>query len=50
MALRWSLGHADLADRLNGAVARALASGARTRDCGGTLGSREMGDAVLAQL
>jgi len=50
MALRWSLGRSDLADRVNGAVARALESGARTRDCGGTLGSEAMGDAVLAEL
>jgi 3-isopropylmalate dehydrogenase len=50
MALRWSLGRSDLADQVNAAVGRALASGARTRDCGGTLGSKEMGDAVLAAL
>jgi 3-isopropylmalate dehydrogenase len=50
MALRWSLGRTDLADRVNAAVGLALESGARTRDCGGTLGSKEMGDAVLAAL
>jgi 3-isopropylmalate dehydrogenase len=50
MALRWSLGRPDLADRLNGAVKAALNGGARTRDIGGTLSTTEMGDAVLAQL
>jgi 3-isopropylmalate dehydrogenase len=48
MALRWSLGRADLADRLSAAVQAALAAGARTRDLGGSLSTREMGDAVLA--
>ena len=50
MALRWSLNRPDLADRLSGAVQAALKGGARTRDIGGTLGTREMGDAVLAGL
>jgi 3-isopropylmalate dehydrogenase len=50
MALRWSLGRPDLADRLNKAVQSALAAGARTRDIGGDLSTREMGDAVLAGL
>jgi 3-isopropylmalate dehydrogenase len=50
MALRWSLGRADLADRLYAAVGRALEAGARTPDLGGTLGTIQMGDAVLAQL
>ena len=50
MALRWSLGRPDLADRLGGAVAGALERGARTRDIGGGLTTREMGDAVLARL
>jgi 3-isopropylmalate dehydrogenase len=50
MALRWSLGRADLADRLFAAVNRALEQGARTPDLGGKLGTREMGDAVLAAL
>jgi hypothetical protein len=31
-------------------VARAIADGARTRDLGGTLGTRAMGDAVRARL
>jgi 3-isopropylmalate dehydrogenase len=50
MALRWSLGRADAADRLFAAVTRALNGGARTRDLGGTLSTRAMGDAVLAAL
>jgi 3-isopropylmalate dehydrogenase len=50
MALQWSLGRPDLAERLTRAVDRALAAGARTRDIGGSLGTVEMTDAVLAQL
>ena len=50
MALRWSLGRGDLADRLFAAVKAALDGGARTRDLGGSLGTRAMGDAVLAAL
>ncbi len=50
MALRWSLDRAGEADRLWAAVEKALASGARTRDLGGSLSTVEMGDAVLAAL
>jgi 3-isopropylmalate dehydrogenase len=50
MALRWSLVRPDLADRLSAAVKAALDRGARTRDLGGRLSTREMGDAVLAGL
>ena len=50
MALRWSLKRPDLADRVTAAVDKALAAGARTRDLGGTLGSRAMADAVLERL
>jgi 3-isopropylmalate dehydrogenase len=50
MALRWSLGRVDLADRLTGAVERALEGGARTPDLGGRSTTDEMGDAVLAGL
>jgi 3-isopropylmalate dehydrogenase len=50
MALRWSLGMPELAERLTAAVEAALGSGARTRDLGGTLTSVEMGDAVLKAL
>ncbi|CAN5342895.1 3-isopropylmalate dehydrogenase [soil metagenome] len=50
MALRWSFGRGDVADRLFAAVTRALDAGARTGDLGGTLSTVAMGDAVLAQL
>ena len=50
MALRWSLGREADADRLNSAVVAALEAGARTRDLGGALSTRDMGDAVLAKL
>jgi 3-isopropylmalate dehydrogenase len=50
MALRWSLGRADLADKLNAAVKAALADGARTRDIGGSLSCAQMGDEVLKRL
>jgi 3-isopropylmalate dehydrogenase len=50
MALRWSLGRPDLADRLFAAVESALNAGARTRDLGGDLPTAAMGDAVLNEL
>jgi 3-isopropylmalate dehydrogenase len=50
MALRWSLGRVDLADRLAAAVERALEGGARTADLGGNFSTAEMGEAVLAAL
>jgi 3-isopropylmalate dehydrogenase len=50
MALRWSFGRHETADRLSAAVTRALDKGARTRDIGGSLTTRQMGDAVLAEL
>jgi len=50
MALRWSLGRAELADALYAAVARALEKGARTPDLGGALTTVQMADAVLAEL
>jgi 3-isopropylmalate dehydrogenase len=50
MAFRLSLGRADLADRIDAAVTAALDAGARTRDLGGALGTRAMGDAVLGRL
>jgi len=50
MALQWSLGLPELAVRVTRAVDAALADGARTRDLGGTLGTTEMTDAVLARL
>ena len=50
MALRWSLDMAAEADRLKLAVGRALERGARTRDLGGELTTRQMGEAILAAL
>jgi 3-isopropylmalate dehydrogenase len=50
MMLRYSLGQAEAADRIEAAVASALAAGARSPDLGGSLSTREMGDAVLAAL
>ena len=50
MMLRYSLGMTAEADRIESAVAQALASGARTADLGGSTSTRAMGDAVLAAL
>lgn len=50
MMLRFSLGMAEAADRIEAAVAKALANGARSPDLGGAMTTREMGDAVLAAL
>jgi 3-isopropylmalate dehydrogenase len=50
LMLRYSLGQAEAADRIEAAVARALAEGARTPDLGGSLSTRDMGDRVLAYL
>ena len=50
MMLRFSLGQPQAADRIEAAVAKALASGARSADLGGSLGTQAMGDAVLAAL
>ncbi len=50
MMLRYSLGQAGAADRIEVAVARALAAGARTADLGGTMTTTQMGDAVLTAL
>jgi 3-isopropylmalate dehydrogenase len=50
MMLRFSLGQAEAADRIEAAVAKALAGGARTADLGGSLNTSAMGDAVLAAL
>jgi 3-isopropylmalate dehydrogenase len=50
MMLRHSLGQEAAADRIEAAVAAAIAGGARTADLGGTMSTREMGDAVLAAL
>ena len=50
MMLRYSLDMAPQADRIEAAVAKALASGARTADIGGTTTTGAMGEAVLSSL
>jgi len=50
MMLRYSLNMPAIADRIDAAVAKALAAGARSPDLGGTMSTSEMGDAVLAAL
>ncbi|AEG48070.1 3-isopropylmalate dehydrogenase [Sphingobium chlorophenolicum L-1] len=50
MMLRYSLNRPEQADRIEAAVAKALANGARSFDLGGTMSTVEMGDAVLAAL
>lgn len=50
MMLRYSLGKPEAADRIETAVAAALAGGARSADLGGAHATREMGDRVLASL
>jgi len=50
MLLRYSLGMADAADRIEAAVTAALTGGARTADLGGTLSTQAMGDAVVQAL
>jgi 3-isopropylmalate dehydrogenase len=50
MMLRYSLEMAHAADRIEVAVAKALAGGARSPDLGGTMTTTAMGDAVLAAL
>ena len=50
MLLRHSLGLAAAADRVEAAVACALADGVLGRDLGGLAGTTEIGDAVLARL
>jgi len=50
MMLRYSLGMGAEADRIEAAVAAALAAGHRTADLGGQTSTSAMGDAVLAGL
>ena len=50
MMLRYSLGQAEAADRIEAAVAKALAGGARSPDLRGIMTTTQMGDAVLAAL
>ena len=54
MCLRYSFGLGEAADLVEGAITRALASGARTRDIAGegqaAISTAEMGDAILREL
>ncbi len=50
MMLRYSLGLAEEADKIEAAVAKALENGARSPDLGGKLTTTQMGDAVLGAL
>ena len=50
LLLRHSLANEEAAQRIEAAVAAALARGARTADLGGGLSTAEMGDAVLREL
>jgi 3-isopropylmalate dehydrogenase len=50
MMLRYSLGRPLDAVRIQDAVAKAIKSGARTRDIGGAMSTSQMGDAVLAAI
>jgi tartrate dehydrogenase/decarboxylase/D-malate dehydrogenase len=43
-------GHPEAADRLIGALEHVAANGPRTRDLGGSAGTREVGDAIVAAL
>ena len=50
MMLRFSLNNAAAADHIERAVQSVLEAGHRTRDLGGDMGTRAMGDAVVAAL
>jgi len=50
MMLRYSLNLPKEANAVEEAVKRAIDGGVRTRDLGGTAGTKEMGDAVVAEL
>jgi 3-isopropylmalate dehydrogenase len=50
MALRWSLKQVEAADALLAAVKKTLDQGAKTKDLGGSLGTVQMGDAVISNL
>ena len=50
MVMRWSLGRADVADKIFAAVGKALDGGARTADIGGSMTTRQMADAILKHL
>ncbi len=50
MALRYSFGQGEAAERVEAAVERVLDEGVRTGDIGGRASTAEMGDAVVAAL
>ena len=50
MMLRYSLGATEAADRIDAAVDAVLDAGHRTRDLGGDLGTRAVGDLILGAL
>jgi 3-isopropylmalate dehydrogenase len=50
MAMRWSLGRPEAAERIWRAVDRALEDGYRTRDIGGSHSTVDMGTAILDRL
>jgi 3-isopropylmalate dehydrogenase len=50
MMLRYSLGMASEANRIEVAVAAALKAGHRTADLGGSTSTADMGEAVLAEI
>ncbi|MBB5687022.1 3-isopropylmalate dehydrogenase [Sphingobium boeckii] len=50
MMLRYSLDRPEPADRIEAAVSKALAGGARSFDLGGTMSTAAMGEAVIAAL
>ncbi len=50
MMLRFSLNNASAAEHIERAVQSVLEAGHRTRDLGGSVGTRAMGDAVVAAL
>jgi 3-isopropylmalate dehydrogenase len=50
MMLRFSLNNPDAAAHIERAVQSVLETGHRTRDLGGAMGTRDMGDAVVAAL
>jgi 3-isopropylmalate dehydrogenase len=54
MALRYSFGMVELADRVEAAIAAVLAEGLRTgdiaQDKGKVVGTREMGEAIIARI
>ena len=50
MMLRHSLGEGPAADAIDGACAKVLEAGVRTRDIGGAAGTREVGLAVVSRI